>query len=366
MRERTSSINRIGSDGFVDVDTPYQLFLASGAILEERYTTWSVIPLGNALNSVFLLSSDATIPVLEQRRQATIAKVRELCVGAPDFSTFCVAARDAATGNPYDISFLRLYSVQLGSEAPEPVLETTLPNSGVENDSDSVKQILQSALSAESPIFLEAGNGSLPVQWQELALTRGFECRAERAVVSPLRLNDGTDKVYGLVVMGLNVRRHLDQQHQDFINSILHVMAAYSRSAMKRDEEARFRRQTAEKSATTSLQLESYSRMLEMSDVGFFSYSPDGVLRNANNAWFNLSGHPRIADVPAGFSFMDVVYEDDKEKVMAAWTRLAVDKEAISFEMRWCYKEGDITPEKQELGGQWASHQLVAFSLTTY
>jgi len=312
-----------------------------------------MISLGKELNSVFLLSSDATISVLEQRRQSTLAKVRELCVGASDFSAFCVAAQDACSRNPYDISFLRFYSVQLALEAPELLLETTLPKDLIEEDTDSTKQILQGSLNAEAPIFLAAEDGSLPSQWQDLALAHGFECRAERAVMSPLQLNDGTNKVYGLVVMGLNIRRHLDQHHHDFIDSMLHTIAAYSRGAVKRDEEARFRQQTAETNATTSLQLESFARMLEMSDVGFFEYDPDGTLRNANNAWFNLSGHPRIADVPRGFSFMDVVYEEDKETVMAAWNRLAVDREPITFEMRWCYKEGNITPEQQELGGQW-------------
>lgn len=60
-------------------------------------------------------------------------------------------------------------------------------------------------------------------------------------------------------------------------------------------------------------------------------------------------------DTPKNFSFMDVVYEEDKEAVIAAWNRLAVDREPVTFEMRWCYKEGNITPEQAELGGQWVN-----------
>jgi len=355
VEERAMSISRVQSDGFIDVGTPYQLFFTSGAMLEERYATWSMM--STALNSIFLLSSDITSAVLEKRRQATISKVRELCVGAPDFSAFCLAAQDACSRNPYDVSFLRFYSVQPGSEAP--ILETRLADDGVEED-PSIKEILQSALTAERPIQLEAQNGSLPKQWQCLALAHGFQCLAERAVVSPLRLHD-SDKAYGLVVMGLNIRRHLDQEHQDFVDSILHTMTAYSRSAMRRFEEARFRKQTAETTATTSLQLESFARMLEMSDVGYFNYDPDGTLRNANNAWYNLSGHPRVMDVPLGFSFMDVVYEEDKEIVTAAWNRLAIDKEVVTFEMRWCYHKDNVTPEEQELGGQWVGHPPIVF-----
>jgi len=348
------AIEIVQSNGFIDVDTPYQLFSTSGAVLEERYATWSMFSLGAELNSIFLLSADDTSSVLEKRRQATLSKVRELCVGAPDFSAFCVAAQDACSGNPYDISFLRFYSVQLGEETR--VLDTTMVSDALEED-NSIKELLQSALTAEVPIYLEAQNGSLPTQWQHLALAHGFGCHAERAVLAALRPNDGdTNKAYGLVAMGLNIRRHLDQDHQDFVDSILHTITAYSRSAMRRYEEARFRRQTAETTATTSLQLESFARMLEMSDVGYFNYDPEGTLRQANNAWYNLSGHPRVTDVPAGFSFMDMVYEEDKEIVMAAWNRLAVCKEVVSFEMRWCYYKDNITPEEQELGGQWVGH----------
>lgn len=55
---------------------------------------------------------------------------------------------------------------------------------------------------------------------------------------------------------------------------------------------------------------------------------------------------------------MDVVYEEDKSTVMAAWQQLAVDREPITFEMRWNY-QGEVTPEQEELGGQWVS---LAFS----
>ena len=204
------SIEEVEAVGFMDVGIPYPMFFADQGILEERFVTWSMISLGKALNSTLLTSSDATISVLEQRRQATLSKIRELCVGVPDYSAFCMAAQEACSKNPYDVSFLRFYSVQLESEIPQLVLESSTPaNSKEEEDTDSIKQMLQGALSADEPIFLEAGDGSLPLQWQDLALGQGFSCRAEKAVISRLQ-HDGTHKVYGLVVLGLNIRRHLD------------------------------------------------------------------------------------------------------------------------------------------------------------
>lgn len=264
-QERLMSYERIISQGWVDVDAPYPTFRPAGGVLEERYSTWTMISLGKALNSVFLLSSDATPAVLEQRRQATLAKVRELCVGAPNFPTFCAAARDACSRNPYDISFLRFYSVQPGSDSPEPTLETSLPIALAEEEPESVKELLRNALRAKAPIFLTAAEGSLPSQWRDLAKAHGFECPAERAVVTRLRLGDGANEAYGIVAMGLNIRRHYDQPHQAFVESILHTFTSHSQGAMRRDEEARFRRETAETNATTSLQLRSFARMLEMS-----------------------------------------------------------------------------------------------------
>lgn len=85
-------------------------------------------------------------------------------------------------------------------------------------------------------------------------------------------------------------------------------------------------------------------------------------LVNANDAWYNLSGHPRDLEAHQDFSFMDAVYPEDVEIVTAAWNQLAVDHKPISFEMRWKYTKDDLDElQRNELRGQWVSITVPPF-----
>ncbi|KAI0124386.1 hypothetical protein BJ170DRAFT_598694 [Xylariales sp. AK1849] len=75
-------------------------------------------------------------------------------------------------------------------------------------------------------------------------------------------------------------------------------------------------------------------RMMEMSDVGTFEYSPQGRLLRANESWYRLSLHPRVEAAHADFSFMDLVYPPDGPLVLSQWNQLAKGN-PVTFEMRW-------------------------------
>ncbi|KIW08451.1 uncharacterized protein PV09_01354 [Verruconis gallopava] len=80
--------------------------------------------------------------------------------------------------------------------------------------------------------------------------------------------------------------------------------------------------------------LASLYRMMEMSDVGTFEYSPEGKLMRANDSWYRLSLHPREKDTHRDFSFMDLVYPADGPLVLSQWNKLAQGI-PVTFEMRW-------------------------------
>ncbi|KAF7536132.1 hypothetical protein G7054_g4757 [Neopestalotiopsis clavispora] len=81
------------------------------------------------------------------------------------------------------------------------------------------------------------------------------------------------------------------------------------------------------------VRLASLYKMMEMSDVGTFEYSPQGQLLNANESWYRLSLHPE-GGAPPDFSFMDLVYPADSALVLAQWNKLAQGI-PVTFEMRW-------------------------------
>ncbi|KAI1847108.1 hypothetical protein JX265_012920 [Neoarthrinium moseri] len=78
----------------------------------------------------------------------------------------------------------------------------------------------------------------------------------------------------------------------------------------------------------------SLNKMMEMSDVGTFEYTPEGKLIRANESWYRLSLHPNGEDRHADFSFMDLVYPPDAPLVLSQWNKLAQGI-PVTFEMRW-------------------------------
>lgn len=96
----------------------------------------------------------------------------------------------------------------------------------------------------------------------------------------------------------------------------------------------------------------SLHKMMEMSDVGTFEYTPQGTLMRANESWYRLSLHPVVSETHTDFSFMDLVYPPDGPLVLSQWNLLSQGV-PVTFEMRWKGKEykdppvGDGTDDTQ-------------------
>ena len=86
--------------------------------------------------------------------------------------------------------------------------------------------------------------------------------------------------------------------------------------------------------ANLTARWEGLHTMMEMSDVGVFEYNMEGKLIHANQAWYRLSSHPGSLSDNVEFSFMDLVYPDDRALVMSMWNTLAAGN-PVTFEMRW-------------------------------
>ncbi|KAI9164135.1 Hybrid signal transduction histidine kinase K [Paramyrothecium foliicola] len=104
--------------------------------------------------------------------------------------------------------------------------------------------------------------------------------------------------------------------------------------------------------STVGTRLEGMQTMMEMSDVGVFEYHPHGTLIRANESWYRLSHHPREEDAHTDFSFMDLVYPDDKPLVMSQWNKLSQGV-PVTFEMRWKAPRRNKNGEENEEEAQW-------------
>lgn len=104
-----------------------------------------------------------------------------------------------------------------------------------------------------------------------------------------------------------------------------------------------------------SSRLESLQTMMEMSDVGVFEYSTDGVLLHANEAYYrlrlvgiitllhnlltSLSSYPRDVEGESEYAFANAIHPEDRDVVMSMWNTLAHGS-PVTFEMRWKARPG--------------------------
>jgi len=71
--------------------------------------------------------------------------------------------------------------------------------------------------------------------------------------------------------------------------------------------------------------------MAEVSPVGMFSIDSEGLLLEANDRWFEMTGHPR--DSAYEMSWMEVIKETSVPIMEDGWKRLTVDHMPWSAEL---------------------------------
>ncbi|KAG9943177.1 putative histidine kinase HHK19p, partial [Aureobasidium melanogenum] len=83
---------------------------------------------------------------------------------------------------------------------------------------------------------------------------------------------------------------------------------------------------------------------MELSDVGIFSCDRNGNLLEANESWYRLSTVPKQNEPVPAFSWLESVYDEDKDLVMSNWHSMLQGK-PVTYQMRWKH------PDRSE--GRW-------------
>ncbi|KAF1843299.1 uncharacterized protein K460DRAFT_432912 [Cucurbitaria berberidis CBS 394.84] len=144
-------------------------------------------------------------------------------------------------------------------------------------------------------------------------------------------------------------------KHQDFgtnecikragledASAMLGLSPSYRRSTQEFMEDVELDRPVLLRSiprTNLSARWEGIQTMMEMSDVGVFEYNAEGKLLHANEAWYRLSSHPKDLPAHVDYSFMDLVYPEDRATVMLMWNTLT-QGHPVTFEMRWKPRAG--------------------------
>jgi PAS domain-containing protein len=143
----------------------------------------------------------------------------------------------------------------------------------------------------------------------------------------------------GFLVVGVNPRRQFDDDYHSFIKLIDRQLATSLASVSLLENEIR-RGLTAaqaaaiEKSRLTEeldVQRSRLQRIAEVSPVGMSSIDVDGSVLDANDRWYEMTGHPRDDKYP--MSWMETIHETSVAAMRGGWRRLTVDELPWSAEI---------------------------------
>lgn len=184
------------------------------------------------------------------------------------------------------------------------------------------------AKSKDRVLVLHQHDGSLPDQLTAGFAWRGFGEPSRSIAILPLSTSD---RILGIMVVGLNPRRPYDDEFQGFMDTLQRSMSATVASSMDREE-------AQARAGRLAQQLEDSERSIreiaEFGPVGIVRYSLAGTIAWANDQYYEITGHGREVEDHYKLSFLDVVADEDRDMCASLWAQMAVGKERVTIPIR--------------------------------
>lgn len=180
------------------------------------------------------------------------------------------------------------------------------------------------AMRTREPTKLQTRDGTLPEALLEGINWRGFQKPCREAIIFPVRPTNG-ESVLAFLLLGVNPLRAYDEDYRAFTTMLNRQLATSLASVMLFEDEVRRSKNAAEAAAAEqeqlsqqlALQTSRLRRMAALSPLGMFYIAPDGVLLEANDRWFEMTGHPK--DNIHEYSFFDPFTEASRETARRGW-----------------------------------------------
>lgn len=324
-------------------------------LLEETFYSWSFTPLYGGTKRIlgfYNAPFETTKQVINQRRTQTINKIGELTAQAKTVKQFWKVIIDGLQDNLRDVPFALLYSVGESEDADHSSVSSGSCSTislkschfegsiGVPEGHVAAPQQLdlkrsregfvpsfREAMRTREPTLLHTRDGTLPEVLLEGIQWRGFGDPCQEAIIFPVRPTNG-DAVLAFLVLGVNPRRHYDDEYKAFISMLNRQLATSLASVILYEDEVRRSRDAAEAAALEkehltqqlNLQASRLRRMTELSPLGMFLISPEGVLREANDRFYDMTNHARETEYE--MSWMDVIKETSIKTMEEGWHHL--------------------------------------------
>jgi len=334
-------------------------------LLEETFYSWSFTPLYGGTDRIlgfYNAPFETTQQVLNQRRMRTINKIGDHTAQAKTVKQFWSFVQDGLDDNHYDVPFALLYSVgecedgdhssassgstismrsctlewSIGAPEGHPAAPRQLD---LKRSREGFVPSFREAMRAREPTLLHTRDGTLPEALLEGIHWRGFGDPCREAMVFPVRPTNG-DAVLAFLVLGLSPRRPYDIEYKAFLTMLNRQLSTELASVILFEDEVRRSRDAAEAAALEKerltqqldLQASRLRRMTELSPLGMFLISPEGVLREANDRFYEMTGHAR--DSQYEMSWMDFIMESSRPAIEEGWRRLVNENLPWSGELQ--------------------------------
>ncbi|KAF3017777.1 hypothetical protein E8E14_008411 [Neopestalotiopsis sp. 37M] len=333
--------------------------------LEETFYSWSWTPLYGGTKKIlgfYNAPFETTQSVLSHRRMQTVNRVGINVSKAKGIKQFWKLLLEALDDNHFDVPFALLYSVgdtedndQSSTSSSStmsmkscfyegsigiPLGHIAAPHQlDLKRSREGFIPSFREAMRTREPTLLHTRDGSLPEELLEGIQWRGFGEPCDKAVIFPVRPTNG-ETVLAFLVLGVNPRRPYDDGYRAFSSMLNRQLATSLASFMLFEEEVRRSRNAAEAAALESehlteqlaLQTNRLRRMTELSPLGMFLFDPDGVLREANNRYHEMTGHPR--DSTYEMSWQEQIEEGSRKASEEGWHRMIVEHQPWTAELQ--------------------------------
>ncbi|KAK3391255.1 hypothetical protein B0H63DRAFT_467594 [Podospora didyma] len=334
-------------------------------LLEETFFSWSFTPLYGGTGKIqgfYNAPFDTTKQVLSHRRMRTINKIGECTAQAKAVKQFWKLVLDGLEDNERDVPFALLYSVGDSDDADHSStssgstislktchLEGTIgvpaehiaapQNLDLKRSREGFIPSFREAMRTREPTLLRTRDGTLPEALLEDIEWRGFGDPCREAIIFPVRPTNG-DAVLAFLVLGVNPRRPYDGEYVAFTSMLNRQLATSLASVILFEDETRRSRDAAEAAALEKrqltqqldLQASRLRRMTELSPLGMFLISPEGVLREANDRFYEMTGHTR--DTEYEMSWMDFMTDGSVRVMQEGWAHLVDSHQPWSSELQ--------------------------------
>lgn len=350
--------------------------------LEETFYSWSFTPLYGGTSTIlgfYNAPFETTGYCIGTRRMETLRRLGEATSLARTTKSFYKGVLDGLEDNHFDVPFALLYSVVEGDGDEESthssgsaislkscMLEGSIaiPDGhpaapqklDLKRSLEGFVPSFREAMRTREPTKLQTRDGSLPESLLEGIEWRGHGKPCREAIIFPVRPTNG-ESVLAFLLLGVNPMKAYDDEYKAYTTMLNRQLATSLASVMLFEDELHRSQNAAEVAVAQqeeltqqlAIQTSRLRRMAELSPLGMFYIDPSGAMLEANDRWYEMTGHSR--DNMHDFAWLDDIEESSIAMAKESWRALTEDKVGWSGELQ--FKKVSTDPLTEEPMDNW-------------